>query len=230
MCINKHVMINAFFNLIFPKLCCACNCALLKHEKIICSVCAVSLPKTNFHLDKDNPVNKVFWGRVRIEMATAFYVFSKKSKVQNLLHNLKYKGVKEVGSVIGKLMGFDLKKSVKFKSIDFIVPIPLHKNKLKKRGYNQSEWIALGLSESMNIPINTNCLYRKENSQTQTNKSRYKRWENVGKIFDIANNDLSGKNILLVDDVLTTGATIEACANVLIAQNCKVFVATIAYA
>jgi len=222
-------MINDFFNLIFPKLCIACNDALLKNEKIICIRCLVNLPKTNFHKDKDNPVNKVFWGRVDVEMASSFYLFSKKSKVQNLLHNLKYKGVKEVGSVLGELFGFELNSSKFYKEIDFIVPVPLHKSKLKKRGYNQSEWIAIGLSKSMKVPVNIDSLYRKADSETQTKKSRYKRWENVGEIFGLANNDLEGKRILLVDDVVTTGATIEACAQLLIQQNCKVLVATIAY-
>lgn len=223
-------MFNDFFNLIFPKLCCACNNALLKNEDVICMNCAVNLPKTNFHLDKENPVNKVFWGRVSIEMATSFYLFSKKSKVQKLLHHLKYKGVKEVGSVVGKLFGYDLKESEYFRDIDFIVPVPLHKNKLKKRGYNQSEWIAKGISEAMDIPINVDTLFRKEDSQTQTKKGRYKRWENVSEIFGILNNELTNKNVLLVDDVVTTGATIEACAQVLIKNNCKVYVATIAFA
>ncbi|MGB0882462.1 MAG: ComF family protein, partial [Vicingaceae bacterium] len=125
-------MINDFFNLLFPKLCCACNNTLLKNEKIVCVKCIFSLPKTNFHNDIENPVNKVFWGRVEIEMATSFYVFSKKSKVQNLLHNLKYKGVKEVGYVVGELFGHDLKREQFFKGIDYIIPVPLHKNKLKK--------------------------------------------------------------------------------------------------
>jgi len=223
-------MINDFFNLIFPKLCSACNGALLKSEKIICLNCVINLPKTDFHKEKENPVNKVFWGRVDVEMATSFYLFSKKSKVQNLLHSLKYKGVKEVGSVLGELFGYELNESEFYKDIDFIITVPLQKNKLKKRGYNQSEWIALGLSKSMKIPVNIDSLYRKSDSETQTKKSRYKRWENVGEIFGLANNDLEGKRILLVDDVVTTGATLEACTHLLIQQKCKVLVATIAYA
>ncbi len=223
-------MFNDFFNLIFPKLCCSCSEALVKNEKIICTLCIATLPKTNFWIDKENPVNKVFWGRVQIEMATSFYSFRKESKVQNLLHHLKYKGVKEVGAELGKLFGYELRNSEYFAEIDFIVPVPLHKNKFKKRGYNQSEWIAQGISESMKIPINKETLYRRIDSKTQTKKSRFKRWENVDEIFAISNNELDNKRILLIDDVVTTGATIEACAHVLIKQNCKLFVATIAHA
>ncbi|MGB0887810.1 MAG: ComF family protein [Vicingaceae bacterium] len=223
-------MINDFFNLIFPKLCCACSNTLLRHENFICLVCELTLPKTNYHLDIDNPVSKVFWGRVPIERATSYYSFSKKSKVQNLLHHLKYKGVKELGKAIGELMGHDLKEVEGFKNIDFIIPVPLHKRKLEKRGYNQSEWIALGLSKVLKIPINTHTLYRKEYSQTQTKKTRYKRWENVGSIFGVADEALNNKSVLLVDDVVTTGATLEACALVLIEKGCKISIATIAYA
>ncbi|MDG1476370.1 MAG: phosphoribosyltransferase family protein [Vicingaceae bacterium] len=147
-----------------------------------------------------------------------------------MLHNLKYKGIKEVGFIVGELFGFELNESDYYKEIDFIIPVPLHKNKLKKRGYNQSEWIAKGLSKSMKVPVNKRSLYRKLDSETQTKKSRYNRWENVGEIFGVSDDSINGKRVLLVDDVVTTGATIEACAQVLIKHNCKVLVATIAYA
>jgi len=223
-------MINDFFNLIFPKLCCACKTALLKKEKTICIHCIATLPKTNFHIDKENPVNQLFWGRVNIKMATSFYLFNQKTRVQHLLHQLKYKGAKEVGAVVGQLMGIELKDSAYYQNIDFVVPVPLHPTKFKQRGYNQSEWIALGLSRAMRIPIYTTGLYRKEDSQTQTKKRRYKRWENVEEIFGLNDTFLNGKNVLLVDDVITTGATIEACAQVLIKNKATVFVATIAVA
>ena len=224
-------MINDFFNLIFPRLCASCNDALLKSENAICNMCQISLPKTNYHLDKDNQLNKVFWGRVGVEMVAAYYHFTKKSKVQNLLHQLKYSNNKEVAEKIGLLYGYDLKEAVLFAGIDLIIPVPLHPKKLKIRGYNQSEWFANGLAQSLKIGVNTVSLVRKVDSQTQTKKSRYDRWQNVGEIFAVKNEALLvGKSILLVDDVVTTGATLEGCAQVLKAHNCKVFMVTIACA
>ena len=224
-------MLNDFFNLIFPRLCNACNEVLLANEKTICTSCIFTLPKTNYHLSQDNPLNKIFWGRVEVEMAVSFYSFTKGSRVQQLLHNLKYRGVKEVGVKIGELYGYELKNSKVFQNIDFIVPIPLHKNKFKKRGYNQSEFFAIGLSRIMNIPINTSDFLRNMDSKTQTKKSRFKRWENVSNIFDLKEDSiLIEKNILIVDDVVTTGATMEAAIQVLKEYKCKVWVATIASA
>lgn len=224
-------MFNDFFNIIFPKLCASCNNSLLKNENTICTKCIFDLPKTNYHLDKSNPINKVFWGRVNIEMASAYYHFSKGGRVQRLLHELKYKGNQKVGEVIGELYAYELRKSKLYNTLDFIVPIPLHLNKLKKRGFNQSESFAIGLSKGLNVPINNTDLYRKIDSKTQTKKTRYKRWENVGNIFGIIDDSmLENKTILLVDDVVTTGATIEASAQVLKDINCKVYVATIACA
>lgn len=224
-------MINDFFNIIFPKLCAACGHTLLKNEKVICTKCVFELPKTNYHLDKDNPINKVFWGRTNIEMASAYYHFAKGSKVQQLLHQLKYKGNQKVGEKIGELYAYELKKHDIYKNIDFIIPIPLHKKKLKKRGYNQSESFAKGLSKVLKVPVNNSDLFRKVDSKTQTKKTRYKRWENVGDIFGIKEeNLLKNKKVLLVDDVITTGATIEASAKVLVDNGCKVFVITIACA
>tara|TARA_R110001592_G_scaffold88409_3_gene260392 strand:+ start:2860 stop:3534 length:675 start_codon:yes stop_codon:yes gene_type:complete len=224
-------MLNDFFNLIFPKICFACNGVLLKHEEVICTSCQFSLPKTNYHLDKGNPLTKIFWGRIEVQHVAAFYFFNKGSKVQNLLHQLKYKGAKEVGEKVGELYGFELLKSKWIKSIDYIIPVPLHPDKLKKRGYNQSEYFAKGLSKSTEIELDTSVLYRKSYSETQTKKSRFNRWENVSEIFDVNKNQkLENKHVLLVDDVVTTGATLEASITALQKINCKVSVVTIACA
>jgi ComF family protein len=193
--------------------------------------CQFSLPRTNYHLDKENPLTKVFWGRVDVQNAAAFYFFKKKGKVQNLLHHLKYKGVKEVGERIGELYGFDLLKSDWLEDIDYIIPVPLHPKKMKKRGYNQSEYFAKGLSKSTNKKLETTVLYRNKHSDTQTKKSRFNRWENVSEIFDVNNAELiAGKHILLVDDVVTTGATIEASVQALQKANCSVSIVAIATA
>ncbi len=182
-------------------------------------------------MHEENPVSRVFWGRVNIKAATSFLFFSKQGKVQNLIHQLKYRRQKDVGIELGRIFGKDLQQSPHFTNIDFIIPVPLHPKKLSKRGYNQSLVIAEGLKKSMGIEIFTG-LQRKTHSSTQTKKSRYQRWENVKDIFEIINPEkLENKNILLIDDVLTTGATLEACAAVLSeVPNITISIATLAYA
>lgn len=224
------LLLDDFISLIYPRICMACGNSLYKHEKIICNYCLYHLPKTYFHLEKDNPVSQKFWGRVNIESVAAYYYFSKAGKVQHLIHQLKYNKQKEIGIFVGKLYGIELKNSVLFKNTDIIVPVPLHPKKQRIRGYNQSEMFAKGLSVSMDVDINTNILYRNISSETQTKKSRYKRWENVKEIFKIKDAEtLKDKNILLVDDVITTGSTLEACANALLQiPGTKVSIATMA--
>lgn len=225
-------MLNDFFALIYPKVCASCGKSLFKKEYAICTNCAYHLPKTNFHLLTNNPIEKIFWGRVEIFSAASYYSFGKGGKVQHLIHELKYKGHKDVGITIGSMYGFELKKSDKFESIDTIIPVPLHPRKQKKRGYNQSEFFAEGLSKSMKVQTDFKTLFRAHESETQTKKSRFNRWKNVESIFQLKNQEaLIGKHILLVDDVITTGATIEACAQTLLqAPDVKISVATIAYA
>jgi ComF family protein len=223
-------MVNDFLSLIFPKVCYACGKNLFKKEDCICLYCHYQLPKTNFHLDADNPVVKLFWGRVNIYSASSLYLFNKGGKIQHLIHQLKYRGKKEIGVSLGKFYGQELKTSPLFSLSAIIVPVPLHKNKLKKRGYNQSEAFAQGLAESMGIENCSDALIRTHLSQTQTKKSRYERWKNVEEIFQVlAPDKLEGKHVLLVDDVVTTGSTLEACANrILNIENTKVSVVTIA--
>lgn len=225
-------IIEDFVSLFFPRICYSCGNSLYKHEEVICTYCRFRLPKTNFHLESDNPVSRMFWGRVNIESASAFLYYRKKGRVQKLIHQFKYKGKKEIGPYIGKIFGDSLKSSELFYDIDMIIPVPLHPKKKRKRGYNQSELFGKGISESMGINMLTNILIRKVSSSTQTKKSRYKRWENVENIFVVRNSEnIKGKRILLVDDVVTTGSTLEACAQALLkVDGVKVSVGTMGYA
>lgn len=225
-------MLHDFIALIFPNVCAACGKSLFRKEHSICTLCAYQLPRTNFHKDNDNPIAKIFWGRINIHSAGAFYSFGKGGKVQQLVHQLKYKGQKEIGVSLGKLYGFDLRKSGNFETVDTIIPVPLHAKRKRQRGYNQSEFFATGLSESMKVVTDFKTLFRALESDTQTKRSRFSRWKNVESVFQLRNSKkLEGKHILLVDDVITTGATLEACAQVLLrVPGVKVSVATIAYA
>ena len=223
--------IKDFFGLFFPELCVVCDTHLISQEKLICIKCLYSLPKTNFHNQKENPVAQLFWGRTKIEYATAFFFFNKGSIYQDMMHKFKYNGNKEIGYILGKSFGIQIKESI-FSEIDIIVPVPLHPKKQKKRGYNQSDWIAKGLAESMQKDIDTTNLIRSVATETQTRKSRFERWQNVESIFKIKNPALfEGKHILIVDDVVTTGSTLDACANILLElKNVKVSIAALAVA
>lgn len=225
-------MLNDFISLIFPQVCVSCGKSLYKNEHTICTYCIYHLPKTNFHLDNENPIAKIFWGRINIHSAGAFYGFNKGGRVQHLIHQLKYKGRKEVGFTVGKLYGYELKNSDYFNTVDTIIPVPLHLKKIKKRGYNQSESFAEGLAASMEVDSNFTLLYRALESETQTKKSRFNRWQNVETVFQLKDYEsFKGKHILLVDDVVTTGATLEACAQTLQQiPGIKISIATIAYA
>ena len=177
-------------------------------------------------------IARVFWGRVELFSATSYLFFNKGGSVQHLMHSLKYKSQKETGVYLGKLFGKDLLKSPLFNTIDLIIPVPLHPKKFHLRGFNQSEVIASGIGHVMEIPVECNKLIRLVNTDSQTRKSRYSRWENVRSAFGVENpEDISGKHVLLVDDVLTTGATLEACAATLLEiEGTRVSVATLAYA
>jgi len=208
---------NDFFNLLFPDLCVVCGKNLLKAEQHICFNCLHAIPKTNYHLEVNNLIEKRFWGKASVYRGTAFFFFQKGSPFQKLLHALKYKGNKEIGVVLGKYAAADLLDSSDFSSIDVIVPVPLHLKRYKKRGYNQSECIAEGLSAILEKPIDISTLRRVRENTTQTKKSVYERYENTEGIFELMNkNAFSGKHVLLVDDVLTTGSTLEACIQALL--------------
>lgn len=225
-------MLKDFVSLIFPSICASCGKSLYKNEKSICTYCCYHLPKTNYHLQIENPITSIFWGRVSIYSAAAYFNFGKGGKVQHLIHELKYKGNQEVGITLGKMYGIDLLQSDLFKTVNVIIPVPLHKKKLKKRGYNQSECFAQGLTQSMNAETDLKTLFRAKASETQTKKSRFSRWKNVETIFQLKETkSLQGKHILLVDDVITTGATLEACAQTLLQiPDVKISIVTIAFA
>jgi competence protein ComFC len=219
-------------SLIYPRVCAGCDTSLFKHEQFVCNTCYVSLPKTGYHLQPDNPVKKIFYGRVDIDLAVSFLFFQKKGCVQKMLHALKYKGRPEVAQLLGKWYAMELVKNKTFSGHDYIIPVPLHKKRLQKRGYNQSEFFAKGLSEVFHIPVLNDVLVKNKFTETQTYKTREERLENTLESFSIEKPEvIANKHILLVDDVITTGATIEACTTQL-QRNNKVYlsIASIAYA
>jgi ComF family protein len=225
-------LLEDFLNLIYPRTCVACGNTLFRHEEVICSKCLVHLPKTFFHKDAKNPLLSLFWGKIPIQMVSSFYFFNKGNKVQNLIHHLKYKNRPDIGVYFGKRYGLYLKESKHFNEVDLVIPVPLHTSRLKKRGYNQAEMFAKGLSESMGIPYNYTSFIRSSATETQTKKSKLERWENVKNKFKVEETSaVENKHILLVDDVITTGSTLEACAQVLLeVDGVKISMASIAAA
>jgi ComF family protein len=226
------IYISDFISLIFPRICAACGNSLWKNEDGLCHFCEYHLPKTNFHKDPENPVTRLFWGRVNISAGAAFLYFNKGGMVQRLVHQLKYKDRKDIGIYLGAQYGRELKLAPGFHFADVIIPVPLHKKKYMKRGYNQSEQFAIGLAGSMNIPVNRHLLTRIKATDTQTRKSRFSRYQNVKEIFAVNTpQEWTGKHLILVDDVITTGATLESCVQALgVIRDVKISIACIATA
>lgn len=218
--------------LLFPNLCNACGIALYHSEHLICTKCLYDLPFTDYHQHAENRVAKQLWGRVPLNAATAMLYFRKATKVQNLIHNLKYNVRTDVGVLLGNMLGERLKTSTIYQDVNLIIPVPLHHKKYKHRGYNQCTFIAEGIAHEMEIEFSEEILIRNTATESQTKKSRYNRYENMQHIFGIKNaSDIIGKHILLVDDVITTGATLEACADELLKNGAsKVSIAALAFA
>lgn len=213
----------------------ACNLQLTDNEVEICTICRHDLPVTNFHNERNNSVEKVFYGRIKLEHATALLFFQKKGIVQQLIHNLKYRGFENIGTLLGKWLGYQLQSSEHYKDIDIVIPVPLHKTRLKKRGYNQVDKFAQEIASYLNAEYNSNILIKTTSTKTQVFKKRLARWDSSKSSFEVQNAHLlEAKHILLVDDIITTGATIEACANQLFTansnKNLKISVATMAIA
>jgi ComF family protein len=221
-----------FVSLLFPELCAACRESLMANEHLICTDCRYNLPFTNFHLQPDNIVAQQFWGKIKVEGAYALYYFTKGGKIQNLMHQFKYKGVKQIGNLLGNIASEHLIKNEAFNTVDLIIPVPLHKKRMQQRGYNQSACFAEGLSEKLNAAVEENNLVRAIATETQTHKSRFARFENMQEVFNIkCPEKLIDKHVLLVDDVITTGSTLEACGTALLKiPGLKLSIATIAYA
>jgi ComF family protein len=220
-----------FVALIYPRYCLACKAGLAKGEEIICTHCIHHLPKSDFHLYRKNPVFVRINGRIPLAFAFSFLLFKKGGIVQTLLHELKYNNRPEVGRVLGRVYGNELYNTGYSSQFDLILPVPLHAWKKKRRGYNQSEEFARGLADSMNVRFSSVGVDRLVNTETQTSKSKLKRWQNVSEVFRVTDSELvRSRRVLLVDDVITTGATLEACGKAILeAGSSSISVASIAY-
>ena len=225
-------LFKSLVNLLFPRVCAACGNILLEGEDCVCTTCRFLLPKTGYENNPDNPLAQMFYGQMPFNAVMAEFFFSKTGKVQHLIHGLKYHHCRENGIFLGQEIGKSLLKAPDYQGIDFIIPIPLHPKKEKLRGYNQSLVIAEGIHEIMNVPIAEKSLVRSVFTDTQTKKSREERYQNVKDIFELKKPEqLQGKHVLLVDDVLTTGATLMSAGKALLhAEGIKISVATVACA
>ena len=210
-------MFKSIINLFFPPVCAGCNSFLLVNEKVICTVCRHDIPLTNHHLNPENDAFKKFYGRIPVLHASALFYFHKKGIVQQLIHNLKYKGQEEIGTTLGQWYAEDLKNIEILASIDEIIPVPLHRRKLKERGYNQVTAFGKALSSSLNIDYNDSLLIRNVYSKTQSKKNLLGRTEGIETIFDVSFTEKDhNKHFLIIDDVITTGSTLEACSKVML--------------
>jgi ComF family protein len=223
--------INGFLTLLYPNVCKKCGNDLLGKETVLCRSCIAALPRTKFETRKNNPVAQSFWGRITLEYAFAIFYYRKGETLQKLIHQMKYKNRCDVALFLGKTAGNILNNTIFSSSFDAIVPVPLHPKRLRARGYNQCELLANGISEITNINTVTDAVIRNQYNVSQTKKGRFARWENVDGIFSVVSETpLAGKHILVIDDVITTGATLEACCSTLLKiPETRVSILTIGY-
>lgn len=220
----------SLLRLLFPDVCTGCGSDLVDDSHVLCLQCINAMPETNFEMYGGNPVEKKFWGRIPVNEATAQYYFTRESLMQHLMHQFKYRGNKELGLELGRLMGERLIRSGRF-NIDALVPLPLFASKEKRRGFNQAAVLCDGMAEVMNLPVLKNTVIRSRHTETQTKKGRVERWQNMeGKFVLINEDNIRDRHLLLVDDVVTTGATLEACGTELLkGHNTKLSIATLCY-
>lgn len=222
---------NAFSHLLYPHNCESCGTDILNDADFLCAKCFYELPKTGFTDAIDNPIERIFYGRLKLEAAAAGYYFTKDGLLQHLVEQVKYKRNRELGVYLGKIIGNQLKKSSRFNNVDILVPLPLNIKKEAKRGFNQATLICEGIAQVWQHPIVADAVVRTVFTQSQTNKNRVARWQNMEGVFAVANaQQLQDKHILLVDDITTTGATLEACGSkILQVANTKLSILTVAY-
>lgn len=219
-------------SLLFPDLCIGCNERLVNQEKYLCLSCSYDLPITNHHLDTDSLVDRRLKARLPVSKVSSYLYFTGGSRVQRIIHHIKYQNGFALAHYLGRQYGDILKDSPLFKDIDIIIPVPLHKKRQRQRGYNQSEYIARGLAEALGAEVSSDNLIRLHHQKSQTkSKGRYERFENMKDMFSVVNpKQFENKNILLVDDVLTTGATVEACGMALLeVPNIQLSIVTLAF-
>jgi len=229
--VNLDIIKDSLLHFIFPHVCEGCGSDLLPVKSNLCMRCIESLPETGFEFHEGNPVEKLFWGRIKFKSAAGIFYFTKESLIQHLMHQFKYKGNRELGLQLGKMMGNQLKKSGRFQ-VDAMVPLPLFPAKEKRRGYNQAAVLCEGIQETLEVPVLKNIVTRPSHTETQTKKGRIERWKNMeGKFLLTGAESIQDKHILLVDDVVTTGATLESCgAELLKGENVRLSVATLCVA